>query len=125
MQLDVEMADWWEADDALFDLIRDRALLVALVDEVAGPMVAQANKGEKTKVLKQIIRDHLDGAEGRTRRERWVPRWMQFPPAAYTDRGGVPTVLAHAHATRVEADPGNEQDDEVPFVTEDEDRLAA
>jgi ParB family chromosome partitioning protein len=125
LQLEVNMADWWEADDALFDLIRDRALLVAMVDEVAGPMVAQANKGEKTKVLKQIIRDHLDGADGRPQRERWVPRWMQFPPSAYTERGGVPTVLAHAQATRVEVEPVNEQDDEVPFGTQDEDKLAA
>ncbi|MFA5969668.1 MAG: hypothetical protein WC816_10570 [Sphingomonas sp.] len=28
----------------------------------------------------------------------WVPRWMAFPPAAYTARGGVGTVAAHAKA---------------------------
>jgi ParB family chromosome partitioning protein len=125
LQLEVDMADWWEADDALFDLIRDRALLVEMVGEVAGPLVAQANKAEKTKVLKQIIRDHLDGADGRPRRERWVPRWMQFPPAAYTHRGGVPMITAHARATTIEPAPLVEPDDEVPFVTDDEDRLAA
>ncbi|MBN8818722.1 MAG: ParB N-terminal domain-containing protein [Sphingomonas sp.] len=119
LQLEVDMADWWEADDALFDLIRDRALLVEMVGEVAGSVVAQANKAEKTKVLKQIIRDHLDGAGGRARRVRWVPRWMQFPPAAYTERGGVPTITAHARATFILPDH------EVPFVTDEEDRLAA
>ena len=24
--------------------------------------------------------------------EQWVPRWMAFPPSAYTQRGGVATV---------------------------------
>ena len=47
---------------------------------------------------KAIIRDHLDGANGRAKVERWVPRWMAFPPAAYTARGGVGTVAAHAKA---------------------------
>ncbi len=26
----------------------------------------------------------------------WVPRWMAFPPAAYTARGGVGSVRAYA-----------------------------
>lgn len=125
IHLGIDMADWWEADDALFDLIRDRQLLVELVGEVAGPMIAQANASEKTKTLKQIIRDHLDGVDGRTRRERWVPRWMQFPPAAYTDRGGVATITAHARATFIEGAPATEPDDEVPFIIDDEDKLAA
>jgi ParB family chromosome partitioning protein len=46
----------------------------------------------KTKVVKTIIRGHLEGADGREKREGWVPRWMAFPPAAYTARGGVGTV---------------------------------
>jgi ParB family chromosome partitioning protein len=124
-ELSVDMADWWEADDALFDLIRDRAVLVEMVNEVAGDMVAQANKGEKTKVLKQIIRDHLDGADGRPQRTRWVPRWMRFPPAAYTDRGGVPMIAAHDVAMTVEVEPLAEPDEDVPFITDDEDKLAA
>ncbi|MBO9582062.1 MAG: ParB N-terminal domain-containing protein [Sphingobium sp.] len=121
LNLKVDMADWWEGDNALFDLIRDRQLLGELVGEVAGASVAQANAGEKTKVLKQIIRDHLDGAEGRTRTERWVPRWMHFPPAAYTDRGGVATVYAHRRATKIEA----VAEQEPSLEEEAEDRLAA
>jgi ParB family chromosome partitioning protein len=93
-QLRVDMADWWQADDALFELLRDREVLGALVAEVAGEPVAKANANGKGKVLKQIVRDHLDGTEGRTKVKRWVPRWMAFPPSAYTTRGGVGTVAA-------------------------------
>jgi ParB family chromosome partitioning protein len=99
-EIGLDMADWWQADDAFFSLLRDREVLGALVSEVAGEAVASANAGEKSKTLKRIIGDHLEGAEGRTKVERWVPRWMQFPPNAYTGRGGVGTVAAHA---RVEA----------------------
>ncbi|SEK02119.1 chromosome partitioning protein, ParB family [Sphingobium sp. AP50] len=100
LSLGIDMADWWEADEAFLEPIRDRQVLLELVEEVAGKLVADANRQEKTKVLKQIIRDYLAGTDGRVRTERWVPRWMRFPPAAYTDRGGVATVIAHAHAVK-------------------------
>ena len=98
MEIGVDMARCWRADDAFFELIRDREVLTRIVAEVAGETVASANAGEKTKTLKRIVRDHLDGTNGRARRENWVPRWMAFPPAAYTARGGVGTVAAHAKA---------------------------
>ncbi|MFA6607484.1 MAG: ParB N-terminal domain-containing protein [Sphingomonas sp.] len=98
MEIGVDMARCWQADDAFFELIRDREVLTRIVADVAGETVASANAGEKTKTLKRIVRDHLDGVGGRDRRENWVPRWMAFPPAAYTPRGGVGTVAAHAKA---------------------------
>jgi ParB family chromosome partitioning protein len=98
MEIGVDMARCWQADDAFFSAVRDREVLTRIVAEVAGETVASANAGEKTKTLKRIVRDHLDGTNGRDRRESWVPRWMAFPPAAYTARGGVGTVAAHAKA---------------------------
>ncbi len=95
-EIGIDMADWWQADEALFGLIRDREVLGSMVAEVAGQTVASANGSEKSKTLKRIIADHLAGADGRAKVERWVPRWMQFPPSAYTTRGGVGTVAAHA-----------------------------
>ena len=95
-EIGVDMADWWQADDALFSLIRDRELLGGMVADVAGEKVASGNAGEKAKTLKRIIGDHLAGSDGRPKVERWVPRWMRFPPSAYTTRGGVGTVAAHA-----------------------------
>jgi len=88
----LDMAQWWQADQALFDLLRDRQVLTAIVAEVAGEAVATANAGEKAATLKAIIRDQIDGTNGRDKRDGWVPRWMAFPPAVYTDRGGVGTV---------------------------------
>ena len=113
VQIGVDMADWWQADAAFFELIRDREVLSRIVAEVAGEMVATANAGEKTKTLKRIVRDHLDGADGRTKVERWVPKWLGFPASAYTDRGGVGTVTAHAKveaARTPEPDPDAEQE---------------
>jgi len=109
LQIGVDMADWWQADAAFFELIRDKEVLARIVAEVAGETVATANAGEKAKTLKRIVRDHLDGADGRTKVERWVPRWLGFPASAYTSRDGVGTVAAHA---KVEAARTPEPDSE-------------
>lgn len=98
IEIGVDMARYWQADEVFFELIRDREVLTRIVAEVAGEAVASANRQEKTKTLKRIVRDHLDGVGGRDRRAHWVPRWMAFPPAAYTARGGVGTVAAHDSA---------------------------
>jgi ParB family chromosome partitioning protein len=87
--LAVDMASVWQADDALFDLIRDREVLLAMVEEVSDKQVVAGNLKETGKVLKAIIRDCLNGDKGRTKVEGWVPRWMRFPASSYTPRGGV------------------------------------
>lgn len=117
-EIGIDMADWWQADDALFGLIRDREVLDCIVAEVAGKTIASANAGEKSKTLKRIITDHLAGNDGRKQVERWVPRWMAFPPNAYTARGGVATVTAHAKvmAARDQAAQPDPEDMEVPFA---------
>lgn len=101
--LGVDMADWWEADPAFFDLIRDREVLVSMLGDVGGKSIADANASEKTKTIKAVIADHLDGANGRVKIERWVPRWMAFPPSGYTTRGGVGSVSASARVAEAKA----------------------
>ncbi len=90
--LGVEMAACWQPDETFFDLNRDKEVLTGLVAEVAGEAVAKANAKEKAKAQKAIIRDCLAGANDRPKVEGWVPRWMTFPPSAYTARGGVGSV---------------------------------
>lgn len=106
-EIAVDMARCWQADDAFFECLRDKEVLTRIVAEVAGEPVANANANETGKVLKGIIRDHLDGTNGRPKVDGWVPKWMAFPPAAYTARGGVGTVTAHANvqAARINHEP--------------------
>lgn len=87
--LAVNMAQVWQADDALLDLIRDREVLLAMVAEVVGTAVAEANAKETGKALRTILRDSLAGAGGRSKPVGWVPRWLRFPASPYTERGGV------------------------------------
>jgi len=89
--LAVDARDHWRPDDAFFDLIRDKAVINAMLVEVAGKAVADGNVAEKAKTQKKIIRDCLDGANGRTRVEGWLPGWMAFPVRAYTETGSLKT----------------------------------
>lgn len=104
--LAVDMAKVWQADDALLDLIRDREVLGCILTEVAGEAAATANEAATGRVKRKIVRDCLTGDNGRAKVEGWVPRWMAFPPAAYTGRGGVPTVARVANmATAATPEP--------------------
>ena len=90
--LQIDMADAFAVDGALLDLIKDREVFDAIVAEVAGQQVAQANAKATGKVKRRIVADCLSGTNARTKVERFVPRWMAFPPSAYTPRGGVASV---------------------------------
>jgi ParB family transcriptional regulator, chromosome partitioning protein len=94
LHIGVDMADYWVADDAFYSLIRDREVLTSVLREVGGDAVAQAHVAEQGKTIKSVINDFLTGENGRAKREHWVPRWMAFPPSAYTERGGVAMVAA-------------------------------
>ena len=98
LHLGVKMADYWVADDAFYGLIRDREVLTEVLREVGGDTVAQAHAAEKGKTIKSVINDYLTGSNDRIKVEQWVPRWMAFPPSAYTQRGGVATVAAASRA---------------------------
>jgi ParB family chromosome partitioning protein len=103
VHLGIDMAEVWQADDALLASIRDREVLDCLLAEVAGERVASGNATETGKVKRQIIRDCLDGANGRAKVEGWVPRWLRFPASGYTTRGGVGSVRRTASAAEAMA----------------------
>ncbi len=83
----IDVADWMTPDDAFFDLLRDRKIANAMLREIAGSEVASANAEEPLKVQKGIIRDCLDGRNGREKTPNWRPRWLRFPALSYTDAG--------------------------------------
>ncbi|MGK2910481.1 MAG: ParB/RepB/Spo0J family partition protein [Sphingobium sp.] len=91
-ELDVTMTSVWQPDNTLLDLIRDREVMNHILADVAGPDLAQAHAKATVKVQRGIVHDGLTGSNGRAKVEGWVPRWMQFPPSAYTTRGGVGSV---------------------------------
>jgi ParB family chromosome partitioning protein len=108
-QLEIDMAESFVPHEVLLDLIKDREVLDAMLGELAGDQVAQANAKETGKVKRQIIADCLAGTNGRARVERFVPRWMTFPPSAYTTRGGVGTVSRAAAVEALFAPPAGDQ----------------
>lgn len=79
----------WQDDSVLPDLIRDKPLLTAIVGEVAGADVGEANAEATAKVQRAILVDCLTGSNGREKIEGWLPRWFAFPPTGYTERGGI------------------------------------
>jgi ParB family transcriptional regulator, chromosome partitioning protein len=121
-ELGVAMADYWVADDAFYSLIRDREVMTEMLRELGGDVTASAHAGEKGKIIKGVIADYVTGGNGRTKVERWVPRWMAFPPSAYTTRGGVATVTAANRAKwlaePVEAEVQLDADNAPPWAEE-------
>jgi len=73
----------WQPDAVFFDLIRDRAAINAMVAEVAGKEVAKGNAAEKAATQKQVVRDALEGRNGRAKLGGWLPGWMTFPFRGY------------------------------------------
>lgn len=128
--LGVDMAKVWTPDAAFWNQIRDKEVLGKIVAEAAGDDVAAANAGQQAKVLKTIVTDHLDGANGRPKVETWVPRWMRFAPSAYTQRGGVASVAAHDRllhiiARAAEADAARDAESAADLQAESEADTAA
>ncbi|MDX8515175.1 ParB/RepB/Spo0J family partition protein [Mesorhizobium captivum] len=89
--LGLDMRGHWQADDAFFELLRDRQVATEILADVGGRLVADGNSSQKLKTQKKIIRDFLCGENGRQKVDDWLPRWMAFPVSSYTDRGGFRT----------------------------------
>jgi len=85
--LKVDMREYWEVDDAFFDLLRDKAAVNAMLRHIGGKAVADANVTATTKIQKKIIRDFITG-DGRKKAEGWLPHYMAFPFKSYTKSGG-------------------------------------
>lgn len=87
--LGTDMRACWQDDVVLPDLIRDKHLLTAIVGDVAGADVAEANAAATAKVQRGILVDCLTGGNGSEKVAGWLPRWFAFPPTGYTERGGI------------------------------------
>ena len=92
IHLKLDLRGQWQADDTFLELVRDRPAINALLESVAGKVVADGNVASKAKDQRQIIRDCLVGANGRTRVENWLPGWMEFPARAIMAHGTLESV---------------------------------
>ena len=80
--------------------------------------------------MKGIISNLLTGENGRDKQEAWVPRWMAFPPSAYTTRGGVSTVAAAERAKWLmeedePSEPELQEAEEAATTADENERIAA
>ena len=87
--LRVSLKDCWQPDAAFFDLLRDKQIINAMLAEIAGKAIADANIAETAKVQKGIIIDVLKGANGREVKPDWRPRWAAFPFGTYRSGDGI------------------------------------
>ncbi|MCB2097718.1 MAG: partitioning protein, partial [Parvularculaceae bacterium] len=85
--LKIDIADWMAPGDAFFDLLRDKKIANAMLGEIAGSEIAAANADSPAKVQKAIIRNCLEGRNGREKTPNWRPRWLQFPALSYSVTG--------------------------------------
>ena len=74
-----------EGNATFFDLVRDREVARAMLEEVAGERTARAHTTATGKLMKEIIGNALTG-HGRTKVDGWLPRWLKFPRRQYTKR---------------------------------------
>ncbi len=82
----------WRPDQTFLDLLGGKDVVTAILSDIASPAIAEANKSETAKVQKAVIKDYLDGTNGRQQHADWLPSYFQFPAKAYTDRGGLGVV---------------------------------
>ncbi|MEO0419456.1 MAG: ParB/RepB/Spo0J family partition protein [Pseudomonadota bacterium] len=99
--LAVDMAGSYAPDEAFFDLIRSKPLLNAMLADIGGKTVADANVSATAKVQKGIIRDFQTGANEREQVENWLPGYFRFPLTCCTPSGAGPLSANAAKAAQV------------------------
>ena len=96
LHLGVDMAALWQPDAAFFELVRDKAIVNALLADIGGESVASANAGEKVKVQKGAHPRLSWAAATVVPKPAWLPRWLAFPPDCLHRQGRVPDGTACA-----------------------------
>ena len=83
--LAIDVAAHWQPDDTLFELVRDREAVGAMLAEVIGETAAASYLTDTGTKKKTLIRKALSG-DGRSKVEGWLPRYLRFPQGRYTER---------------------------------------
>jgi len=92
IKMNADLTGLWWADATFLNLLGGKDVVQAILADIATPAVADGNKTETSKVQKGIIRDYLDGGNGRPKHENWLPAYLRFPAKGYTERGSIGVV---------------------------------
>jgi ParB family chromosome partitioning protein len=84
IELGVDMAQVWKADEAFLDLVVSKSTLARMLEDVGGAVAADAHKASTSKVMRRVIAQFVKGEE-RQKAEGWVPPQMAFPASTYAD----------------------------------------
>lgn len=95
-----DMRDWWSPDDAFFAVVRDKAVINALLADIAGKRCADSMLTDTGTAQRTAIQNHLRGIAG-TAQPNWRPRWMQVEAKAYLDRATCPPAIAAGSARKL------------------------
>lgn len=87
--LDIDIAGYWQPDDVFFKLLKGKNAVNAILADVAGKTIADQHVTSKINDQKAIIRDYLEGRNGRPQVTGWLPGYMTFPFQPYTRNGGI------------------------------------
>lgn len=99
----MDMGKMWQPDDAFFDILRDKRVINAMVNDIAGKSCADGALTDTGKVQKDIIRNRMagHGVSADKARPDWRPRWMQVPASHYLDRATCPPSAAGERAAKI------------------------
>lgn len=84
--LEVDLTGAWTPDEPFWTNLWDKAVVNAMLAEVAGKATADANLTATGKVQKGILQDALAGSNGRKKASGWLPKWLAFPTRRHTKR---------------------------------------
>jgi len=91
VELGANLAGSWTPDALFWEQLRDKAVINAMLGEVAGKAAADAKLTATGKLQKQAMQEALAASTG----EAWLPRWLAAVPTTYTTRGGVRPAEIH------------------------------
>lgn len=81
--LAIDAAESWQVDEGFFELLRDKTAINAMLAETRGDAIAKANQDQTRNQQIEALKTGLD-----KRNAPWVPAYLRFPFATYTDKPG-------------------------------------
>lgn len=95
-----DTSSYWQPDDAFFDLLRDKRVINAMVEEIGSKELADGCRTETAKVQKQVIANRISGQQCEPNPD-WQPVWMANPPGRYLEHAASPAADAWDRVSRL------------------------